>query len=105
MLVPLMSHVSPSRWRSLDDELVLYGAYHNNLYNQIVHAIFVPLILWSTATFLEMVRVLVVHFFLTRAGWSFGLFTRLVRFCRILFHSALAFRGTYRPLHVDKLNL
>lgn len=37
---------------NLVEELTFYGAYHNNPVNQLIHFIFVPLILWTVAVWL-----------------------------------------------------
>jgi 2-hydroxy fatty acid dioxygenase len=37
---------------NLLDQLTFYGAYHSNPINQLIHFIFVPLILWSVAVWL-----------------------------------------------------
>lgn len=36
----------------LKDQLVFYGSYHNNKWNQVVHFIFVPAIWWTVAVWL-----------------------------------------------------
>ena len=36
----------------LMDQLVFYGSYHKKPWNQFVHFIFVPLIMWSVAVWL-----------------------------------------------------
>ena len=42
--------------RTLATELAFYGAYHSNFANQIVHLIFVPLILWSAFILLGLIH-------------------------------------------------
>lgn len=37
---------------NLKEQLAFYGSYHSNPINQAIHAIFVPLILWSTTVWL-----------------------------------------------------
>jgi len=37
--------------RNLEDQLVFYGSYHNNVWNQLIHVIFVPVIFWSAIVF------------------------------------------------------
>ena len=37
---------------SLDRQLIFYGSYHNNKVNQIIHFIFVPIILWTVCVWL-----------------------------------------------------
>jgi len=32
---------------NLKDQMAFYGAYHNNFLNQLVHVVFVPLLMWS----------------------------------------------------------
>lgn len=42
---------------NLMDQLSFYGAYHKEVGNQIVHFVFVPLILWSAATWLAYIPI------------------------------------------------
>ena len=35
--------------RDLLEQLTFYGSYHRNRWNQLIHFVFVPLILWSVA--------------------------------------------------------
>ena len=44
----------------LRDELVFYGQYHNNKWNQLIHFFFVPLILWSAHVLMSNLLVLPV---------------------------------------------
>lgn len=44
---------------NLVKELTFYGAYHNNPVNQLIHFIFVPLILWTVAVWLAYTPPLV----------------------------------------------
>ena len=44
---------------NLVEELTFYGAYHNNPVNQLIHFIFVPLILWTVAVWLAYTPTLV----------------------------------------------
>lgn len=37
---------------NLMDQLVFYGSYHHKKGNQLVHFVFVPLIMWSVAVWL-----------------------------------------------------
>mmetsp|Transcript_10865 Transcript_10865/g.12796 ORF Transcript_10865/g.12796 Transcript_10865/m.12796 type:complete len:205 (-) Transcript_10865:808-1422(-) len=37
----------------LDDQLSFYGSYHKNPWNQVIHIIFVPIILWTVACWLN----------------------------------------------------
>ena len=34
------------------DQLAFYGAYHSNKWNQLIHFVFVPAILWTVAVWL-----------------------------------------------------
>lgn len=37
---------------NLDEQLVFYGTYHSNKWNQLIHFVFVPAIVWSAAVWL-----------------------------------------------------
>ena len=60
---------------NIREELAFYGAYHSNFENQVIHIIFVPMILWSAfiivslflhrnISFLAWVAYAVFYFFL-----------------------------------------
>jgi len=42
------------REKYLLDQLAFYGAYHNNRWNQLIHFIFVPSIMWSLCVWLSV---------------------------------------------------
>jgi uncharacterized membrane protein YGL010W len=44
---------------NLREQLIFYGSYHNNIFNQIIHFIFVPTILWSVSVWLSYTPSLV----------------------------------------------
>lgn len=39
---------------SLEDQLTFYGAFHHNKWNQLIHIVFVPAIVWSAMVFLRL---------------------------------------------------
>ena len=43
---------SPGLSFNLHDQLVFYGSYHSRGWNQAIHFVFVPLIMWSAAVWL-----------------------------------------------------
>lgn len=44
---------------NLREQLIFYGSYHNNVFNQIIHFIFVPSILWTVSVWLAYTPALV----------------------------------------------
>ena len=46
---------------NLREQLIFYGSYHNNIFNQLIHFIFVPSILWSVSVWLAYTPELVSH--------------------------------------------
>lgn len=47
----------------LEDQLAFYGAFHHNKLNQLIHIIFVPLIVWSSLVFLVLLTPGSTHSF------------------------------------------
>ena len=77
----------------LIDELVFYGSYHNNKWNQLIHFLFVPSILWSAYVLLQQTPAIVTNASQYLPIWTPGYIVENFELNFVFLHWALT--GTY----------